>query len=139
MQLVTRGGGAAVQHCKANHAAINTAREAQQQGPGANMQVGNRTSWHCTAMTCECSHVKVEKEGVSVCAVHIGLDITVHAQGGSWGCDENSSGCLNPLDTLRSPSTSVEGFPNRVNTHSLHSLMRRVEGAAVAVRCIYCS
>jgi hypothetical protein len=39
MQLVTRGGTVAVKRCKANHAAINTAREPQQAGQGGNMQV----------------------------------------------------------------------------------------------------
>jgi hypothetical protein len=40
MQLVTRGGDVAVKRCKANHAAINTAREPHQAGQGGSMQVG---------------------------------------------------------------------------------------------------
>jgi hypothetical protein len=44
MQLVTRGGDVAVKRCKANHAAINTAREPHQAGQGGDMQVG--APWH---------------------------------------------------------------------------------------------
>jgi hypothetical protein len=39
MQLVTRGGDVAVKRCKANHAAVNTAREPHQAGQGGSMQV----------------------------------------------------------------------------------------------------
>ncbi|KAF6257312.1 hypothetical protein COO60DRAFT_1640038 [Scenedesmus sp. NREL 46B-D3] len=76
LQLLTRGGAVAVRRCKANHAAINTAREPQQAGRGGSMQVGELSA----------SVLRLSSGGGAISVQRLfALDAQLVSQGGAVG------------------------------------------------------
>ncbi|WIA30048.1 hypothetical protein OEZ86_000143 [Tetradesmus obliquus] len=74
MQLASRGGDVAVKRCKANHAAINTAREPQHAGQGGSMQVGELSA----------SNLRLSSGGGAITVQRLfALDAQLLSQGGA--------------------------------------------------------